>query len=355
MMYDFLFTGDIFLKINNLQMEGGNPFTNSIMMLFKQTHNICINLETTVGEGGTKVAKAYNFQASPTALDYLLDNHIEICSLANNHSLDYGEDGLKKTIVNLRERGLSVIGTEKFNLKQLKIGEKNVSICSYYGNSKGLSRLNKNEIIEDIKKYKRVSEYVFVCLHWGEEYVAYPSPDQQGIAHALVDAGADVIIGHHPHVMQGYEKYKNGVIFYSLGNFNFFVDHPYAKRLIETTKAYAVCFIIDSNEGLKYDIIPININDNWQPEVISDTDEKKRFLNYFNSISKRLTRNIGSAFYLSESSPHFFHNHLPSWKKRIKNYGNGQLVSMIKWMIHPTIYKYYIGYLISLFHKTIRY
>ena len=351
-----LFTGDTFLSVNSdRNCLSNSPFSASIVDLFRASNNVCVNLETTVGTGGVKVAKAYNFQAFPDSLKYLTQNRVNVCSLANNHSLDFGEDGLKQTIRYLKEEGIGFIGTEECNRKDIIASGKKVRICSYYGNQKGIARINKQEILNDIYHHKSEVDYVFVCLHWGEEYVAYPSLEQQQMAHAFVDAGANAVIGHHPHVMQGYEEYHGGYIFYSLGNFNFFVDHPYAKKLVETTKAYCVGFEINDAGDIQYQIIPININDNWQPEVITDENEKSRFHNYIELISNPLETGITNSFYLTEVAPHYFKNHLPSWKKRVKNYGLGHLGEMVKWLIHPITYKYYAGMIMSLFHKTVRY
>ena len=349
-MFSVLFTGDTFLKSQSVD---NNPFSESIRKVFASSKNVCVNLETTVGVGGIKSPKAYSMQVAPNALRYLTDNNIAICNLANNHSLDYGEVGLDATIKYLDEYYIDHIGTQGANIKELDINGKKVFICSYYGNFTGIARLDQKEIIEDIKHYKQMVDYVIVCLHWGEEYVAFPSPKQQDMARSLVDSGADVIIGHHPHVMQGYEVYNNSQIFYSLGNFNFFVDHPYAKKLIETTKAYCVGVYVE--EKLRCEIIPISINANWQPEVIDDEIEKARFFSYFNSISKPLGEDLHNGFWYAKASVHYFHNHLPSWKKRIKEYGVKQFFQMVRWLIHPAIYKFYIGLVRSLFYKKIDY
>lgn len=354
-MYDLLFTGDTFLLSKGL--GGGNPFSPSVTRLFNNSHHVCVNLETTVGEEGKKVAKAYNFQAPTDSLRFLSDNNVQICSLANNHSLDYGEEGLRNTISHLRTYNLSFIGTQECNRKDLLINGKRVRLSSYYGNQPGLARNDPQEIIKEIIQNKREVDVLFVCLHWGEEYVAYPSPWQQRMAHSLIDAGADVVIGHHPHVAQGYEEYKNGLIFYSLGNFNFYVDHPYAKRLVETTKAYCVGLNINNSGSISFQIIPIHINESWQPQVITEPKEVERINQYIGRISVPLVGNISQVFYLSEVAPHYFHNHLPSWKKRIKCYGKEHFLQMIRWMIHPSTYKYYLGLLLSLipFYKKTRY
>ena len=351
-MFDILFTGDTFLK--NKTDEGGSPFSSSVETLLRRSKNVCINLETTIGNGGKKVQKAFNFQAPPQSLYLLTDNNVRICSLANNHSLDFGQDGLKKTKECLEKEGIDYIGTEASNLKELNINGKRIGICAYHGYSKGLAMITPQKIEDDVKKAKTVLDYVIVCLHWGEEYVAYPSPKQQRLAHDLIDAGASVVVGHHPHVMQGYEEYHNGQIFYSLGNFNFFVDHPYAKKLVETTKAYCVGLNV-RDDGFHCELVPIHINEDWQPCVITDDKEKKRFYEYIESISKPLSRNIKQKFFYIEVSPHYFNNHLYSWKKRIDSYGMSHFLEMIKWLIHPSIYKYYLGLVLSLVHKPVKY
>ena len=340
-MYDILFTGDTFLNTKMLP-RGGEFFTLSIEKLFTCCNNICINLETTIGTGGVKVPKAFNFQAPPEALRELSKNGIKICSLANNHSLDYGQEGLIVTKDILKQNDFTFIGTNESNRADLEVNGKRICVSSYYGNQDGLAKLHTEEIKKEIQHIKKSVDYLIVCLHWGEEYVAYPSPEQQIIAHNLIDSGANVVIGHHPHVIQGFEHYKNGLIFYSLGNFNFFVDHPYAKELVETTKAYCVGLNFNATGKVGYDIIPVHINENWQPEIINETNEKERFFRYLKNISTPLStsKGIGKYFYLAEVSPHFFHNHLYSWKKRINNYGGKQLVQMVKWLLHPATYKY---------------
>lgn len=352
-MYFITFTGDTFLKTH--PTNSCSPFSESICKLFASSDNVCINLETTIGTGGIKAPKAFSFQAPPVSLKFVVDNKVNICNLANNHSLDYGRDGLQTTINHLNAQNIKIIGTEEHNCIEISSNGKSFCVCSYYGNQKGLARIDKNTIIADIKTYKKRVDYVFVCLHWGEEYVAYPKPVQQLLAHELIDSGASVIIGHHPHVMQGYEEYNGGLIFYSLGNFNFYVDHPYAKTLVQTKKAYCVGLNIDVMGTIKYDIIPININECWQPDIITEEKEKERFMIYLNRISEPLKGRIKNSFWYAEAAPHYFKNNMPSWKKRIRQYGFKHFVKMLKWFLNPSIYRYYLGMVQSIFNKKIIY
>lgn len=346
-----LFTGDTFL----MNKEGEFRFDSSILDLFKSHDNVCINLETTVGEGGTKVPKAYNFQTSPAALGYAKSAGVTVASVANNHSMDYGSEGFRNTLNNLHENDITVIGATDENCYRLLYNEVRCCVSSYFGTGWGISPLQLDKIKADISVNKQDNDIQIVCLHWGEEYVPIPSPRQQSFAHQLIDSGASVVIGHHPHVMQGYEEYHNGLIFYSLGNFNFFVDHPWAKRLIETTKSYCVSLEIKDKGKPKFDIIPITIDENWKPSVITGPDERKRFFNYFDAISKPLSLSIGFLRYYALAAPHYFHNHFPSWKKRIKQYGMPHLIQCMKWLVSPITCVNYAGLVASLFCKRPKY
>lgn len=350
MKYDILFTGDTFLQ----NREEGEFFSPSVKTLFSTSRNVCINLETTVGTGTDKVAKAFNFQAKPEALDTIKRDGVNITSVANNHSLDYNVSGFEETLHNLRERELNIIGSISSNL--FEDPKLNCCVSAYFGNGGGYIAPNKlNCILEDIRINKKNNKYVIVCLHWGEEYSAYPKPRQQQMARQMIDSGADIIIGHHPHVMQGIERYKSGLIFYSLGNFNFNVEHPYHDKLITTKYAYCVGLNM-TEKGIEYDIIPIHINNNYQPEVISEKNEIVRHGKYLDNISKPLEQGkLNIPFYYGHSAKHIFHNYYPSWHKMIKEQGFVQVKDMIRWHISPVNFVYYAGLLISPFCKNIKY
>lgn len=345
--FDILFTGDCFVQ----SKDNRTPFLKGITGLMLESSNVCVNLETTVGVGGTKVPKAVNFQISPDNLNYLKDNGSIIASVANNHSMDYGEEGFLKTLENLNNNGLSIIGATDNNVKLFKLGGVSYCVSSYYGGGGVISACKENNILDNILKYRSTSDIIIVCLHWGEEYSAYPKPKQQLLARKLIDNGVDVIIGHHPHVPQGMEEYNGKPIFYSLGNFNFNVQHPYHDKLITTKYGYCVGISHDANGKMKYDIIPIHINENWQPEIITEANEIERFINYFSSISKPLSKGVSSIFYYSHSSIHIFRNYYPSWKKQIREQGLKQVIDMARWHIKPSTFAYYAGLLLYPFTK----
>ena len=350
-MCDLLFTGDCFVQTR----DGSAPFARSMKEIMNDASNVCVNLETTVGSGGTKIPKAYNFQVPPKNLIYLKDYGVTITSVANNHSLDYGVEGFHKTIENLRNNDFNIIGSKDTNVCIIHSNDISYCISSYYGYGGAIPACNEDTILANIKQYRQTSDVIIVCVHWGEEYSAFPKPKQQRLARKLIDNGVDVIIGHHPHVPQGVEIYKEKPIFYSLGNFNFNVEHPYHNKLSTTKIGYCVQLSFSRVEGLKYDIVPICINELWQPKLMTSDAENKRFNDYLLAISKPLLNGVTNIFYYSHSSIHIFRNYYPSWRKQIKEQGFNRVVDMIKWHLHPSTFIYYAGAIMSLFVRNPKY
>ncbi len=347
---DILATGDVFL---DTKKKGDNPFTYKVEELMKSSKVILINLETTIGSDYNATEKAYTFNIPENKISYLTQFREVIANVANNHTLDYKDEGFKSTIKILAKNKIHTIGSKLENelcVKQfngIKIG-----FLAYFGCGNSLiSGLDETTIKNNIQELKanKVTR-IIISLHWGEEYVLYPSPKQQNLARKIIDYGADIIIGHHPHVSQGIEHYKNGIIFYSLGNFNFNVNHKYHNKLVTTKFSYCVKIKLDSNNVIEYEIIPIYINDNFQPCLFSNNNGIN-ILKHINYISKPLYNNINFLFWISHASKHYFKNHLPSFFKRIQTYGINHFIQFLFWLIHPANYKYYFGLIISPFYK----
>ncbi len=227
MQYDMLIAGDAILATKSGNLP---PFSSEIEDLIGRTPYSMINLETVLCRDGRLLEKAIVLRADPTMAKYLQVVGIKAVNLANNHTFDYGPDGFRQTLSVLENSGVGYFGVTETGIQSpylFQANGLNIAVLGYTiggtGDSDiGVARLDERRIKGDIADLKsRNIDRIIVNLHWGEEYVAYPSPEQQRIARRLIDAGADVIVGHHPHVVQGIEKYKNGAIFYSLGNFNF--------------------------------------------------------------------------------------------------------------------------------------
>jgi len=331
----------------------GNILSDSLHDLFAESDEVCVNLETVLIENCNGSQKAFNISTPPSNVRFLRDNNIGVVNIANNHTCDFGKVGRESTVKVLSKEGIKIIGENASNRVLVKLNDSiKVGLVAYTNFSgEELSRLNLPSILKDINLLKEENcKYVVVNLHWGEEYVAYPRPLQQKIAHSLIDGGADVIIGHHPHCMQGYENYKNGLIFYSLGNFNFHVDHPYSESLIETK--YAYCVRLQFGDSMTYKIIPVFIDSNWVPDVLNEVMSAK-VLDYLEDISRPLERGITSTFWFTQASMHHFKNNMPAWRMRIKKYGMKHFFQMLIWLVRPGTIKYYFGLLNYPFRKKI--
>lgn len=131
------------------------------------------------------------------------------------------------------------------------------------------------ENIKDIKLAKQHSDFVIISLHWGIENVFYPSPKQIDLAHKLIDSGATIILGHHPHVVQGIEKYKNGLIAYSLGNFQFDPSDSYSPN----SQSFILTIELTKNGLEDYNITPVKIGSDFIPvPAVEEQEEIRQFI-----------------------------------------------------------------------------
>ncbi|MEH7336117.1 CapA family protein [Neobacillus drentensis] len=197
-----------------------------------------VNLETSITTGGTKQRKQYTFRSDPIALSGLKNAGFQLVSLANNHSLDFGLQGFTDTVANLKQYQLDYVGggmnkDEAYSAQSYSIKGKIVKILAFskvlpdfswvataskpgLANGYDISLINRT-----IQTEKEDADYLFVFIHWGIETKRSPEPFQREWAKLMIDAGADGVIGSHPHVLQGFEYYKDKPIAYSLGNFLF--------------------------------------------------------------------------------------------------------------------------------------
>lgn len=170
------------------------------------------NLETAIIDSGIPLEKQFRFRGKPEYLTILKEGGIECVTIANNHSWDYGDSGYAQTQRNLGRYGIDFFGYDKILTKVIK-GLR----FAFIGQSFSL----QDSILPLIKSIRDSVDFIIVVMHWGNEGQYRPDNKQQSIGHALIDAGADLVVGHHPHVLQPIEKYREHYIAYSLGNFVF--------------------------------------------------------------------------------------------------------------------------------------
>jgi len=200
--------------------EGEAYFLKNMAEFFAQDDLTIVNLEGVISDSNAfeVTNKAYRFRAPTQMTGVLTSSSVEVCSMANNHSYDFGRQGYAKTQEALTAAGLHYFGDKNvyvYEKGNVKIAFLSLNTTEFYG-----SRAWFREEIARLKGEEGVKAVVF-CFHVGSEYAARHIPRQEQYAQNAIDAGADLIIMHHPHVAQGMEIYKNRHIFYSLGNFCF--------------------------------------------------------------------------------------------------------------------------------------
>ena len=235
------------------------------------------NLECPLSAGGIKVNKPICFKADPANVQCLAGAGFDIVSLANNHALDCGRPGLLETMHYLDKMGIACAGagnTLAESALPTIVGVKSLRIAFLARNAlypegvwfrpdaANIAPLDLETIEAEIADAARRADVVVVSLHWGIEYRKQPQPEQVEMARGLIDAGADLILGHHSHVTQPVEKYHGGVIAYSLGNFLFDSPFPKCKQSMMLECRLSKSGVAD------FKLIPVRI-ESWRPVVKS--------------------------------------------------------------------------------------
>ena len=195
-----------------------NYFFENVKSVFEEDDLTIVNFEGTLTDSTIREDKQFAFKADKSYAEILTDGFVEAANLANNHSKDYGEQSYNDTMDALDEAGITNFGYDRVAIKKVK-GIK-VGLVGTYVLADGLGvkdSMEKN--IQDLKD--EGAQVIIASFHWGEEKAEYPNDVQVELAHAAIGAGADLVLGHHPHVLQGIEQYKGKNIVYSLGNFCF--------------------------------------------------------------------------------------------------------------------------------------
>ena len=234
------------------------------------------NLEGPISSRGSNVGSIYSFRADPRSVEGLTHSGFDVLSLANNHIFDWGRDALDDTVSLLFANGITPVGAgrsyEEANTAVVKsLGTNTIGFLSYttlYPDSlkaredrSGVSDLESAG--EAVRLLSGIVDIVVVSIHWGEEYETESNKPQQDLAHKLIDAGADIVVGHHPHVRQEIERYNDGWIIYSLGNFVFdqnFSEEPRTGLVAEA--------VIENGKVSQVKTMQIYISETFQPAFV---------------------------------------------------------------------------------------
>lgn len=200
------------------QAKGADWFFAGVKDIFAADDLTLVNLEGTFTTSTARADKTYAFKADPEYAGILTAGSVEAVNVANNHSRDYGEQSYTDTVGAVEAAGIAASGYDKVAVVEkngVKIGMTGLSILS--GMEGKEEQLKTN--IESLRA--QGANLIITSFHWGIEKENTPTSDQIAMAHAAIDAGSDLVLGHHPHVLQGIEVYKGKYICYSLGNFCF--------------------------------------------------------------------------------------------------------------------------------------
>ena len=200
--------------------EVGDPsyFFANVVDIFSADDLTIVNLEGTLTDSTSRADKTYAFKGDPEYAEILVEGSVEAVCLANNHSHDYGEESYTDTIEAVEAVGIESFGYD--DIAYMDVDGVTVALIGTYVLAEGLDI--QDDMEANIAAAQEAgAQVIIVYFHWGSELETVPDTTQITLAHAAIDAGADLVVGSHPHVIQGYEEYNGHYIVYSLGNFCF--------------------------------------------------------------------------------------------------------------------------------------
>ncbi|MDD4798902.1 MAG: CapA family protein [Clostridia bacterium] len=298
--------GDVMLsrKVGRLMNEKGVDYPVKKVADYLADADLTFgNLESPISTKGSKLpGKGIWFRAEPSTVDALQMAGFDLVCLANNHMMDYDEPALLETGEILDKAEILHIGSganakeaskiEITEVKGIKIAwiayseMADLFFSHEYprrlraeADKPGINSYNLDKICADIKSVREDVDIIIVTLHWGLEYQDYPQSYQTVHAHKMIDSGADLIIGHHPHCIQGMEEYNNGLIFYSLGNFIF--DQDWSEQ---TKQGVTLKLTLNGFSWQEVEILPVYITEGQAQLATGET--AKTILNNFKNFSK---------------------------------------------------------------------
>lgn len=272
-------------SFNQEYVKQGNDttyFLRNVKDVFEKDDLTVVNLEGPITTATSHIEKQFPFSGKPEYTGILTAGSVEAVSVANNHSEDYYQQGLNDTKNYLDEAKVGYFGYDDYYTTEIKgikcgfLGYRSLSVSM--NNDEGHAKIKA--AIEKLKNEDKC-QLVFVYYHWGIERQYYANDDQRSLAHFTIDAGADAVIGSHPHVVQGTETYNNKPIVYSLGNFCFGGNRNPSDT---DSMIYQLSYTFKGETQTEYsvNIIPCSLTssrgrNDYQPKVLTD-DEAQRVL-----------------------------------------------------------------------------
>jgi poly-gamma-glutamate capsule biosynthesis protein CapA/YwtB (metallophosphatase superfamily) len=332
----------------------GSPFQH-VETALRDKDILFGNLETVLSEQGVEQEKVVNIHTSPDKARYLCGAGFDIVNIANNHIMDLGQEGFDETLEVLTSNKIHFVGAgNRIHPERSVIIEKKGKRFGFLGytnsgfNSNGifLSDLKERDIIADIKGLKDKCDHVIVSLHWGVENVFYPAPKQIRLARRLIDSGAALLLGGHPHFVQGIERYGHGLIVYSLGNFQF---HSLGAPATSESMIFAINF--DGPEIGSYELYPVLIGHDYLPRPVSGI-EAERLSRRMGLISEPIVNGkLNELRWFKEIGSEYLRESTTSFMFRIRKYGAPHFIQFIRWIFSRFTMMCCVGALLGLVIK----
>lgn len=264
--------------------HGSSYFLQSVKKIFAKDDLTIVNLEGTFTESTNRANKAFTFKGHASYVDILKKGSVEIVNTANNHTLDFGAQGYSDTIKTLKDNKIKYCDNDKIAYEKVK----GVKIAFLgFNQLAGVTQATVKETIDKAKA--NGAKLIIASFHWGIERDYYPNASQESLARFAIDNGASLVLGHHPHVLQGIELYKGRYIVYSLGNFCFGGN---SNPTDKDTMIFRQTFTIKKQEVKKdknITVYPCSLSsvpytNDFQPKILSGT-EAARVLDKINRLS----------------------------------------------------------------------
>lgn len=280
----------------------GSTFLDSSIIHLIKSHQIVIgNLECILSDIGRndKVLRRIHMRGRPIFAEYLHQWGITCVNMANNHILEHGIMAAKDTVRNLALAGISNIGSGKRQEFGNGIGVTEISnggidfailgICLCEDKYAYAGGGDFQQMLSSIREFKQKKKYIIVSIHWGDEWMNRPNRQQIQLASDLIRSGARLVIGHHPHVVQGISEMHNSLVAYSLGNFIFNSIHQ------DGTWSIILSVSIVDNQIVKWEYYPIRMDREFRPileteairdQVMTEVSRRNRIIKEIASIEK---------------------------------------------------------------------
>lgn len=294
-----LFLGDIALArgvAKKIEQYGNDYNFMHVKEIFEEKSTVIFNLECCLTERGEPwEPKPVLMNGIERYLNIFPQNGKYVANVANNHFLDLGVIGAQDTVDALYKKGMGCFGTtgsysETFEYK-VNLPTANVSLIAYSpaahpfptNTEINVSYKSVSEMVTDARNLKKTADLLLVSLHQGVEFCRYTDKVSRKRAHALIDAGADCVICHHTHVIQGIEKYKGKIIFYGIGNFLIDID---TKAMPNTKYSLSLEFVIQDKVIKEIKVVPFFISSELQVEYLQGEDKYRLYqeINWLSSL-----------------------------------------------------------------------